>query len=259
MKKPLVNNRFLNRKWRELETDDLNCKVKNMKHFIKIECPESYTYRKEHLPEQLFNPRKEEIKRRNRIMVEKIYDMYNNPKPCINSLTFLVVPPLVEYKIGNYNNSVMREKNRNINKENLNFSKRLEDRKSHLDRKKWESDYNLSKYLVGLVCEYPSVNFDKKSPNKDSNINTSTSFSKTQIPIKTQKSKFSHYRSHSNGFNNSSITNKPGTSGFKEKSNIKQNTNDLEYYNTIKVNKPIGKLSEGLNYFKIIIRLYKAS
>ena len=36
-----------------------------------------------------------------------------------------MVPPLVEYKIGSYNNSVRREKNRNINKENLSFSKRF--------------------------------------------------------------------------------------------------------------------------------------
>lgn len=50
-----------------------------------------------------------------------------------------------------------------ISQENLEFSKRLIERKPNIDRKKWDSDYNLSKYYMGNICEFPpTINFAKK-------------------------------------------------------------------------------------------------
>jgi len=55
MQKPLISNRLLNRKWRDQELIDLNVKVNTMKPLIKTECPESFSYRKEHYVEQVVN------------------------------------------------------------------------------------------------------------------------------------------------------------------------------------------------------------
>ncbi len=75
-----------------------------------------------------------------------------------------------------------------ISQENFEFSKRLIEKKPCLDRKRWDSDYNMSKYYMGNICEFPSVDFGKKTHYKDNIISINTT------------SKSINMRSNSTGF-----------------------------------------------------------
>ncbi len=55
MQKTLINNRLLTKKWKNQETMDLNSKVRYIKPGIKNQCPESFDFRKSHLPEHTIN------------------------------------------------------------------------------------------------------------------------------------------------------------------------------------------------------------
>ncbi len=55
MQKPLVNNRFLTKKWRDNDTSGLYNKIIETRREIKTGCPESFDFRKNHIPDQTLN------------------------------------------------------------------------------------------------------------------------------------------------------------------------------------------------------------
>lgn len=134
--------------------------------------------------------RQDEIARRNKILVEKICNLYATHKPLHKQ---------EEIKVVGLHASIRKQNEIRISQENLDFSRRLIERKPCLDRKKWDTDYNLSKYYMSNICEYPSVDFGKKSTNyeNDSIITNSSA----------------NIRSSSNGFNVTSQMSM-GISGF---------------------------------------------
>ncbi len=55
MHRPLVNNKFLTKKWRDQDTSGLYNKIVETKPGIKNECPESFDYRQNHMLDQTIN------------------------------------------------------------------------------------------------------------------------------------------------------------------------------------------------------------
>lgn len=84
-----------------------------------------------------------------------------------------MIAPLESYKASLHSKTRKQEIQR-ISQENLEFSKRLIDKKPCLDKKKWESDYTLSKYYMSKICEFPSMNFEKRSQIDSESVITQT-------------------------------------------------------------------------------------
>ncbi len=104
--------------------------------------------------------------------------------------------PKEQFKLVSLQAKTRRQEIEKISQENLDFSKRLIEKKPYLDRKKWGNDYNMSKYYMGNICEYPSVDFDKKM-HYDNNNNNSITASNNFINT---TSKATNMRSNSTGF-----------------------------------------------------------
>ena len=164
MQKPLVFNRYLNKKWKEEENSLLANKLGLVRSQVDLRCPNSYTIYQTKLKRdkpmsnirKFFSLKKVkefEVKKDNEILAHKITTIFNSKSPNRSNQA-------LTYKRSNDKTKLNSEKEKwkifKIAQENQSMLKRLHDVQTVYNNKKYCEDFEKSRYYKKNICEFVS-------------------------------------------------------------------------------------------------------
>ena len=159
MQKQYVFNRHLNNNYKKEQNKLLSKRIKKVKSSIDIRCPESFTFYKNHFKSNKKNNKLEKLEQRkiNLLMFTKLNKIHQTP----NHKIIKKILPNIENK-NKRTISINREKKLEILKINKYLKNKINNQNSFYDVNKLNKEYKQNQNFKKYICEFPSINFNKK-------------------------------------------------------------------------------------------------